>query len=34
LKRILLTLLLLLRDLDTRRPDVLRMAGNGSRNGG
>jgi di/tripeptidase len=34
LKRILLTLLLLLRDLDGRRPEVPRMAGNGSRNGG
>jgi di/tripeptidase len=34
LKRILLILLLLLRDLDTRRPEVLRMAGNGLRNGG
>ncbi len=34
LKRILLTLLLLLRDLDGRRPEVLRVAGNGSRNGG
>lgn len=32
LKRVLLTLLLLLRDLDSRRPEVLRMAGNGSRN--
>ena len=34
LKRILLTLLLLLRDLDSRRPDSLRLTGNGSRNGG
>jgi tripeptide aminopeptidase len=34
LKRILLTLLLLLRDLDARRPEVVRMPGNGSRNGG
>jgi tripeptide aminopeptidase len=34
LKRILLTLLLLLRDLDARRPDALRLTGNGSRNGG
>jgi tripeptide aminopeptidase len=34
LKRILLTLLLLLRDLDARHPESIRMAGNGSRNGG
>jgi tripeptide aminopeptidase len=34
LKRVLLTLLLLLRDLDTRRPQVLRSTGNGSRNAG
>ena len=34
LKRILLTLLLLLRDLDARRPELVRMPGNGSRNGG
>ena len=34
LKRILLTLLLLLRDLDARRSEPVRMAGNGSRNGG
>jgi tripeptide aminopeptidase len=33
LKRILLTLLLLLRDLDARRPEPIRMAGNGARNG-
>jgi len=34
LKRILLTLLLLLRDLDARHPEPIRTAGNGSRNGG
>jgi tripeptide aminopeptidase len=34
LKRILLTLLLLLRDLDARRPELIRMPGNSSRNGG
>jgi tripeptide aminopeptidase len=34
LKRILLTLLLLLRDLDASHPEPVRLAGNGSRNGG
>jgi len=34
LKRILLTLLLLLRDLDARRPELVRVPGHGSRNGG
>lgn len=34
LKRILLTLLLLLRDLDSANPELVRASGSGSRNGG